>query len=241
MINEFTTDNFFNGRLTVKQAREGYRFSVDAVILASRIRPKPGDRILDLGTGCGIIPLMLAYRYPHSLVYGVEVQQELAHLAHMNVQDNGMQNQVKILHQDMRTIKQTQVSGPVQIVLSNPPYRKADSGRINPNSQRAVARHEIKVTLKDVLQVAAAMLKTGGRFFSIYTAERMTDLLISMHDCRLEPKLLRFIHSRKDAEAKRVLVEAIHKGHPGLEVVPPLVIYHDDGIYTAEMASMFDP
>lgn len=241
MINESTTDTFFNGRLTVKQEKEGYRFSVDAVILANQVRPKPGERILDLGTGCGIIPLMVAFRCPHSVVYGVEVQQDLAHLARLNVRANHMQDRVKILRQDMKTINQVQVSGPVDIVLSNPPYRKADSGRINPNTQRAVARHEIKVVLRDVLKVAGAMLKTGGRFISIYTVARMTDFLIFMRECRLEPKILRFIHSRKDAEAKLILVEGIHKGNPGLKVDPPIVIYQDEGTYTEEMASMFDP
>ena len=241
MNDNTTTDTFFNGQLKVRQNRQGYRFSIDAVILANQARPKPGERILDLGSGCGIIPLIVAFRYPANLVYGVEVQQDLADLAHLNVRHNQMEDRVQIFHQDMKTITQAQFSGSMDMVLSNPPYWRADSGRINPHAQRAVARHEIKVVLLDVLKVANAMLKTSGRFVAIYPSERLADLLISMRDCRLEPKILRFIHSKCDSDAKLMIVEAIKKGNPGLRVYPSLIIYRSDGTYTEEVASMFEP
>ncbi|RLB98205.1 MAG: SAM-dependent methyltransferase, partial [Deltaproteobacteria bacterium] len=159
-----TTDTFFNGQVTVKQSRTGYRYSIDAVILAGHVRPRPADRIVDLGTGCGIIPLIIGFRYPGVKLYGVEIQQDLADIARANVKANHLEKRVEILPADMRTLKPSIVSGPVDQVVSNPPYHRISTGRINPDSQRAIARHELKVTLEDVLKAAEAMLRTAGKF-----------------------------------------------------------------------------
>lgn len=144
-----TTDTFLNGHLQVKQNRSGYRFSIDAVLLACHIRLQPGDKVLDLGTGCGIIPLILAHRHKKVKVYGVEVQKELADIASENVKENRMEDRITILCRDMKELKHDMVSGPVDLIVCNPPYRKAGSGRMNPDQQKAVARHEIKVNLND--------------------------------------------------------------------------------------------
>ena len=125
MQDRLTQDSFFNGKVTVKQDRMGYRFSIDAVILAHRVRPKPGERIVDLGTGCGIIPLIVGYRHPGNPIYGVEIQKELADIADTNVRDNEMQGTIQIVCRDMQTIHPAMFKGPVDMVVSNPPFRKA--------------------------------------------------------------------------------------------------------------------
>lgn len=233
--NSLTTDTFFNGRIRVKQDRSGYRFSIDAVLLAGHVNPHPGDNILDLGTGCGIIPLILAYRNPDIKVYGVEVQEELAKIAAVNVKENQMEDQITILCKDMKELKHDMISGPVNLVVSNPPYRKAKSGRINPHQQRAIARHEIKASLSDVVESARRMLSLGGRFVSVYPAERMTDILTQMRLSSIEPKFLRMIHSGWDTEAKLILVEGVKGGGVGIKIAPPLIIYRQDGSYTEEV------
>ena len=159
-MNQFTTDPFFNGQIQVKQRRGGYRFSIDAVVLANHAVSRPGEKVLDLGTGCGIIPLILAYRNPDIRVYGIEIQEELAQLAASNVSANHMQNRITVLCRDMRDLKPHMIGGPVDVIVCNPPYRKPNSGRLNPDAQRAVARHEIKVNLINVLQAARRMLRT---------------------------------------------------------------------------------
>jgi len=217
MQDRLTRDTFFNGKVTVKQERVGYRFSIDAVILAHHVRPRSGERVVDLGTGCGIVPLIVAYRHPATHMFGIEIQKELADIADDNVRDNGMQETVRIVHRDMRTIQPTMFQGPVDIVVSNPPFRKAESGRINPNRQRAVARHEISVTLLDVVKAASGILKTAG------------------------PKNVRFIHSRKESESKLMIMEGVKQGRPGLKVGPPIVIYTDESTYTEEVEAMFLP
>jgi tRNA1Val (adenine37-N6)-methyltransferase len=236
-----TTDTFLDGHIQVKQSRQGYRFSIDAAIVAGHAKPRPNDKTIDLGTGCGIIPLILAYRYPDIKVFGIEVQEELAEIAALNVEENGLKDRVTILCRDMKSLKHHMTSGPADLVVSNPPYRKTESGRINPDNQRAIARHEIKITLSDVVNTASRMLNISGRFVTVYPAERMTDLLTQMRSEDIEPKFLRMIHSGKDTEAKLVLVEGTRGGGPGIKVGLPLIIYRKDGSYTDEVEKMFMP
>ncbi len=240
-MNPLTADTFFNGRIRVKQNRAGYRFSIDAVLIAGLTIPSPDDTILDLGTGCGIIPLILAYRHPKIKVYGVEVQQQLADLATINVEENRMKDRITIHCMDMKKLKHDMMSGPVDLVVSNPPYRKAESGRINPDQQRAVARHEIKATLSDVVETAQRMLRTAGRFVTVYPAERMADILIQMRSAGLEPKSLRTVHSDRHTDAKLIIVEGKKGGRPGLKIGSPVIIYRKDGSYTDEVQEMFKP
>ena len=240
-MNSYTTDTFFNGRLRVKQNRTGYRFSIDAVLLACQAAPEPGDRVIDLGTGCGIIALIMAYRQPDITLYAVEVQEELAQLAVSNVKDNHLQDRITVLGVDMKMIKPDMTAGPVDLVVCNPPYRRPGSGRINPDNQRAVARHELRANLQDVIGSARRILKTAGRFVTIYTAERTADILCQMRSDGIEPKFMRTIHSAPRSEAKLILIEGIKGGNPGLKIAPPLIVYNENGDYTDEVQRMFEP
>lgn len=238
---EMTTDTFFNGRLKVVQAKGGYRFSIDAIILAHHVKPGPIDTILDLGTGCGIIPMVLAYRHSENKIYGVELQENLAKIANMNLAANCLEDRITIFHHDMKTFPLKVLAGPVDIVVANPPYRKANAGRINPDPERAVARHEIGVTLAGVVGTAKRMLQTMGRFITIYPAERVTDLITTLRDHNIEPKLLRTVHSNADSEAKLILLEAVKNGKSGVKIAQPLVIYENHGGYTDEVKRMLLP
>ena len=238
---QLTSDSFFNGRIQIRQDRTGYRFSIDAVLLAHHVRPRPGDRVLDLGTGCGIVPLILAFRHPDITIYGIEIQRELSDLGVFNVSNNRMLDRITILCQDMRKLKSTMIAGPVDLVVCNPPYRKSESGRLNPDHQRAVARHEIKATLPDVITAARRMLRTAGKFFVIYAAERAVELFTQMHANGIEPKMLRSIHSSRETAAKLVVVEGVRGGRPGTSIAPPLILYDEEGNYTPEVLHMFEP
>lgn len=240
-MGSITTDTFFNGNVKIIQAADGYRFSVDAVLLAHHVRPQPGDKVVDLGTGCGIIPLILSYRHPGLEICGVEVQDELAEIALRNVAKNRMGDRINILCRDMKTLSANAVSGPVHVVVSNPPYRETGSGRINPNRQRAVAKHEFEVTLYDIVKTARRMLRPHGKFVTIYPADRLTDIITRMRSLQIEPKLIRAVYPRRDAEAKRILLEGIKDGRQGIRIDPPLIIYRADGSYTDEVLEMFQP
>lgn len=236
-----TTDSFFNGRIRVKQYRSGYRFSIDAVLLAYQAFPQAADKVVDLGTGCGIIALIMAYRRKDITVYAVEIQAELTQLAISNVKENLLEDRITVLDIDMKKLKPDATSGPVDLVVSNPPYRRSGSGRINPDNQRAVARHELKANLYDVVRTARRMLKTSGRFVTIYTAGRTADVLSQMRVAGIEPKFIRTIHSGPGSDAKLILIEGVKDGNPGLKIAPPLFVYDQNGGYTDEVQRMFEP
>jgi tRNA1Val (adenine37-N6)-methyltransferase len=240
-MNSYTSDTFFNGKIRITQDRTGYRFSIDAVLLAYFADPRSGEKVIDLGTGCGIIPLILAYRQPHIAIYGVEVQTELAELAVTNVRGNQLEDRITVFCTDMKLLRPAMTSGPVDLVVCNPPFRRQGSGRINPDAQRAVARHEIKANLGDIIQTSHRMLSTGGRLVIIYTAGRLTDILSRMRTDGIEPKFIRMIHSRQDTEAALILIEGVKGGRPDLKIAPPLIIYDKKNNYTDEVGSMFRP
>ena len=236
-----TTDTFFGGKLRINQEAAGYRFSIDAVLLAHHVRPRAGEKLLDLGTGCGIIPLILAYRNPEITAIGIEIQHELADLAISNVNANHMRNRITVLHLDMRNLKPAMIDGPADVVVCNPPYRSPNSGRLNPDAQRAIARHELKVSLIDVLETAHRVLRTTGRFLTIYPAQRIAELLFQMHLAGIEPKFMRTIHSRLEEKAKLILVGGTKGAQTGMTIGPPLIIYAEEGRYSKEVRQMFEP
>jgi len=238
-LEAITDDTFLNGHLTVNQPRDGYRFSIDAVLLADFVQCKDGQMIIDLGTGCGIIALMLAIRHPGVQLVGVEIQDELARTAAANVHANRLEDRIRILHQDIKELHIQQVPDLVHQVVCNPPYRRVKSGRLNPDRRKAGARHEIFARLADFVDAAARMLQLSGRLSCIYPAERLTDLIDHLRQANLEPKRLRLVHSKREEGARLVLITAAKGGRPGLVVDPPLVIYRADGRYTPAVARAF--
>jgi tRNA1Val (adenine37-N6)-methyltransferase len=233
-----TTETPLPRGLRIRQKRKGYRFSIDAVVLAHHVSIRGDGVAVDLGTGCGIVPLILAHRFPRAQLYGIEIQHSLAELASTNVRLNHRESQIAILHADMKDSRSLIESGTADVVCSNPPYRKLHAGRLNPDPEKAVAKHEVKASLCDVLTVAETLLKTSGRVFVIYPADRATDLLTQMRAVRLEPKRLRCVHSKAHAEAELVVAEGTKAGKPGLKVAAPLFVHKNDGSYTDEMRAM---
>ncbi len=233
-----THDHFFDGKIVLNQPNTGYRFSIDSVILSHLVCPEPGETVLDLGTGCGVIPIMLAFRHPNIHVIGVEIQSTLSHLARQNVVANRMADRIVIVDKDMSHLSPADIEGPLNLVVTNPPYRKRGSGRINADSQRAVARHELKIDLESVLLTARRMLNQSGRFYIIYPSVRTVDLVAAMRSTGLEPKTLTMIHSRPASSARLVAIMGTKGGRPGLAVGPPLYLYHGDGRYTQAIEAM---
>ena len=238
-MTEFTQDAFFNGRILVKQEKQGYRFSIDAILIAHHADPGPGETILDLGTGCGVIPLIMAFREPGiHRIYGIEIQRELADVAKWNVAANGMENKIKILRKNFKDFNPETLAKPADLLVSNPPFKKDLSGRKNPNPQKAIARHEIEGTLEDLVETARRTLSHGGRFVAIYPVWRLTDLLTEMRGAGIEPKFLRMIHPSPGSRPNRVIVSGAKGGKSGLCAYPPFFIYNANGAYTDEANQM---
>lgn len=233
-----TLDDLRLGGLKIIQRRDGYRFSLDPVLLCAFARVGQGETVCDLGTGSGVIPLLLAKRTAAARIVGLELQQEMADRARRSVQLNGLQEKVDILEGDLRQVRQLLAAASAQVVVANPPFRRPDSGRLSPRSERARARHEIAGGLADFVDAAAYLLGTGGRCYMVYLAERLAELLALLRGSGLEPKRLRCIHSRAGEAARLVLVESRRGGGVGLTVEPPLYVY-DGQHYSAEVLACY--
>ncbi len=210
--------------LSISQPREGYRFSVDSLLLAGFCRLKAGDRVLELGAGCGVVSLVLACRYPDVTVKAVEIQEELARLAEKNVRRNRLSDRIEILRQDFNSPRAFIAAQEFDHVVSNPPYRKPGCGRRCSHGMDALARHEILTDIRKVVKTTRYALRSGGRFSVVFPAERLAELFSVMVSERLEPKRLRMIHPAPDSSARMALVEACRDGGAELRILPPLFL-----------------
>ena len=233
-----TLDIIYGGKLKLFQDRKGYRFSLDSLLLAHFVSCRRGERIADLGTGHGVIALTLAYLHSSLSITGVEIQPTMVDRASRNVRLNGLQERVTIAHVDVRSIQETLSPESFEAVVCNPPYRRTTSGRISPNLERKIARHEIAAALADFLRAGAYLLPIKGRIAMVYPALRVVDLLQSLRNVNLEPKRLRMVHSFADTKASLVLVEAVKGGRSGNEALSPLVVYSEGKQYTTEVEAM---
>ena len=220
------------------QAKDGYRFSVDAVLLEHFISAPRLGRGIELGTGSGIISLLLARRVKHVTIAAVELQESLAERARRNVRLNGLEGRVDIISRDIRGLRKVFPANGFDFAFSNPPFRKPQTGRMSVHEERALARHEVEITLPDLIRTSAYLLKHSGKFYLIYHPFRLTELIALLRDSRLEPKRMRFVHSSTRGEAKMVLVEAVKGSGTWLKVSPPLYIHEKGNAYTAELKSI---
>ena len=237
---EFSEESLFGGKLRCLQPRQGYRFSVDAVLLAHFFAPEPDARILDLGAGCGVVSLILSHLYPTVSLVALEVQPRLAEAIRRNVDINSLESRVMVIEGDCRRIADLLPQGSCDWVTANPPYHPTGSGRHNPETERAKARHEILGGIGEMAEAAAFALKSGGRAAFVHPAVRAETLLGVLRENGLAPKRLQRVHPYPGAEAGLVLVEAVKNEGEGLAVLPPFFICQEKGgAYTVEMAAMY--
>jgi tRNA1Val (adenine37-N6)-methyltransferase len=239
-----TFDSICGGEVRVLQRRRGYRFTLDPILLAHFAVYEAGairGRLMDLGTGCGIIPLVLARRLGCGSLTGLELQPRLFSLAERNVHLNRCEREVSLVQGDLRYVERLFPRGNFSHVLCNPPYRTREQGRISMDMEKALARHEIACELQDVARAAAWLLRCRGSFCVVYPASRLSELMAVLRAEKLEPRTVRMVHSRAERPAKLVLLHAV-KGAPcGLTVLPPLVIHADDEqAFSREVSAMVE-
>jgi len=215
-----TIDPIMDGRLRLIQSRDGYRFSMDSLLLADFVTVKPGEVVVDLGTGCGVIPLILLLTEPVGHAFGLEIQEELAFQASRHAAINGFSDQVDIILGDIRFPPLAGASS--DVVICNPPYRRIKDGRINPDPRRAIARHEILASIDDIIGTAGHLLKKKGRLCVMYPAARMADVLIRLRRSNLEPRRAQLVYPDTRSQAKLAMIEASTGARPGLVMEPPI-------------------
>lgn len=232
-----TLDLFSNGTLKVLQKKTGYRFSIDAILLSQFIQIRKNENAIDLGTGCGILPLLLSKMTKGRSFIGVEIQKGLAECAQRNVTLNHLEDKISILHQDYRNLRNIFPPCFFDVVFSNPPYRRLRTGRINPSEEKAIARHEINGTIFELTQVASYLLRQKGRCYLIFSSERLVDLMVALRESRLEPKRLQLVYPRSKTSSKFVLIESVKASGVELKIMPPLILHP----LTPSQGSVFDP
>jgi len=234
-----TLDELTGYRLRIVQPRHGYRFSLDPLLLADFAGVGKGDRVADLGTGCGVIPLLLARREPSATITGVEFLDCMARIAERNVRANNLSDRIEIVEDDVIRLKARFTVSSFDLVVANPPYRKPATGKISPRAGRDGARHETTATLADFLSAAKYLVKESGRICFIYHTCRLTELMAQAALQKLAVLRLRMVHGNTAAPARIFLVELM-KGRTGeLRVEPPLMVRETDGGYSAEKLRIY--
>ncbi len=217
------------------QAKNGYRFSVDALLLENFISAARLQKGLELGAGSGIISILLAKRLKDTRITAVEIQESFAGRAERNIRLNKLCGRINVLVKDIKELRGIFSANEFNFVFSNPPFRKPDTGRMSKYEERAIARHEIEITLPDLVSAASYLLRHTGKFYLIYHPFRLAELVGLLQQYRLEPKKMRFVHSTAGEEAKMVLIEAVKGSGTWLKISPPLYIYGKGNEYTPEM------
>jgi len=224
-LEKFTTDRLFGGKLSVLQPAKGYRYSMDPFVLCSQIPPVcSGDRILDIGCGCGIIPVILGYYFPQSCITGVEIQTKLAEIALKNIINNKLEQTVSIINEDVINFNSECTNGPFDLILSNPPYKKHNTGRLNPDLQKAIARHEITMNIKSLAAKAETLLRHNGRFMIIFPSERLPDIEQAVQATSIYPEWIRYIHTGQKKTPKRVIFSGRKDITVRKRILPPIYL-----------------
>ncbi len=221
------------------QKKKGFCFGMDAVLLSGFAQVKEGEVAVDLGTGTGIIPILLEAKTKGKHFTGLEIQEEVAEMAGRSVRLNQLENRVDIVRGDIKEASRLFGKASFDVVTSNPPYMNDNHGLKNPELPKAIARHEVFCTLDDVCREASLLLKSGGRFYMVHRPHRLAEIITALKTYKLEPKRMKLVHSFVDKEANMVLIEAVRGGRSMMKVEAPIIVYREPGVYTQEIYDVY--
>ncbi len=226
--------------LKIIQNPDGFCFGIDAVLVSNFAQIKKNGVVVDLGTGTGIIPLLISGKSTAKKIYGVEVQDTVADMANRSVLLNNLSDRIEIVHDNLKNIHKHLDKGIADVVISNPPYMPAGGAIINPGSYKAISRHEVLCTLEDVIKTASSLLKEKAGFYMVHRPSRLVDIISICRENKLEPKVIRFIHPKQGKEPNIMLVKCVKAGNPEIRIMPPLYVYNNDGTYTQEIFEIYN-
>ena len=238
MENERLDDLQRNG-LKIIQKTDGFCFGMDAVLLSGFATVKPGEKVLDMGTGTGIIPLLLSAKTKGEHFTGLEIQDVIADMAARSVNLNHLEEKIKIVNGDIKEASRIFGAASFDVVTTNPPYMNDAHGLKNPTEVKAISRHEVLCTLEDVVREGAKVLKSGGRMYMVHRPHRLIEIITAMKQYKLEPKRMKMVHPFLDKEANMVLIEAVKGGGSWLKMEAPIVVYKETGVYTDEIWEIY--
>ena len=231
-------DDLQNGFFII-QGQKSFRYGIDAVLLSGYAKVKPGERVLDLGTGTGILPILLAAKTPGRSFTGLEIQKESADMAGRSVALNHLNDRISIVQGDIREAVSIFGAASFDVAVSNPPYMIGRHGLTNPDPAVAIARHEILCSFRDIAEQTSRILTDRGRFYLIHRPFRLAEIMCTLKEYRLEPKRMRLVYPFADKEPNMVLLEACKNGNPRIRVEKPLIVYERPGVYTREIREIY--
>ncbi len=232
-------DDLQRSHLEIIQNPGRFSFGMDAVLLSGFAGAAEGDRVLDLGTGTGILPLLMSAKTGAAHFTGLELQPESADMARRSVVLNGLENKIDIVTGDIREADALFAAASFDVVTSNPPYMTSQHGLRNPNDAMAIARHEVCCRLEDVAAAAQKLVRPGGHFYLVHRPFRLAELMVTLCACRLEPKRMRLVYPFADREPNMVLLDCVRGGRPRITVEKPLIVYEAPGQYTREILDLY--
>lgn len=232
-------DDLCRDNLKLIQNTDVFCFGMDAVLLSTFAKAGKNDKVLDLGTGNGIIPILMQAKNPGGMYTGLEIQDISFNLAARNVSLNNLSDHVNMVQGDIKEASRIFGGASFNVVTSNPPYMNENHGIVNPESAKAIARHELLCSLEDVVREASKCLKVKGHMYMVHRPSRLVDIFTSMKNNHLEPKRMRLVYPYVDKPANMVLIEAVKGGNSQLKVEEPLIVYNKDESYTAELLDMY--
>ena len=232
-------DDLHRNGFQIIQNKEKFCFGMDAVLLSGFAKVKEGEKVLDIGTGTGIIPILLAAKTPGQHFTGLEIQPESADMARRSVALNHLEEKISIVEGDVREADQLFSAASFDVITSNPPYMTGSHGLVNPDMPKAIARHEICCTLEDLVSQTEKLLRPGGRFFMVHRPFRLAEIMTVLTAHHLEPKRMRLVYPFVDKEPNMVLLECIRGGKPRITVEKPLIVYKETGVYQDEIYTIY--
>ena len=222
------------------QDKDKFCFGMDAVLLSWFADVKPGESAVDFGTGTGILTILLEAKTDGEKFVGLEIQSDSVDMAKRSVQYNDLEDKIEIVEGDIKNASEIFGKDSFDVVVTNPPYMSENNGLENPEEPKAIARHEIKCTLEDVIKEAAAVLKPQGRFYMVHRPRRLADAMELMREYKIEPKRIRIVYPYADKAANLVLIEGARGGKPMLNIEEPLIVYSEPNVYTQEILDIYE-
>ena len=227
--------------LKIIQKNKGFCFGIDAVLLSDYAKEiKNNSKVLDLGTGTGILSILLTGKTNLSKIYGIELQKDIADMARRSVVLNELQNKIEILNIDINDLENKFEINSFDAIVTNPPYKNENTGKINDNEYKYISRHETTANLSDFIKISFRMLKDKGSLYMVHRPERLADIIYELRANKLEPKNIRFVYSNINKEPKLVLIKAVKNANSFLKVDKPLFVYDEKGNYTEEILKIYN-
>lgn len=239
LLEDERIDDLHRNHYKIIQNTKKFCFGMDAVLLSGFARIKEGEKVLDLGTGTGIIPILLEAKTKGQHFSALEIQEESASMAKRSVALNNQQDKIDIITGDIKEASKIFGAASFDVITTNPPYMTDCHGLVNPNKQKAIARHELLCTLEDVIRESAKTLKTNGRIYMVHRPFRLAEIITVLIKYKLEPKRMRFVYPYLDKEPNMVLIEAIKGAKSRVTVDAPLIVYKAPGVYTDEIYDIY--